>query len=80
MFRYSIHLNWTDEDDCYIATIKEFPGLSAFGDTPEQAAHEAQVAAEAMIDVMKEDGDDIPEPAITNYRLTGRPVDMHPGL
>lgn len=80
MFRYSIHLNWTDEDDCYIATIREFPGLSAFGDTPEQAAHEARVAAEAMIDVMKEDGDDIPEPAATRYSQSGRPVDMHPGL
>jgi predicted RNase H-like HicB family nuclease len=64
MFKYSIILDWSNEDDCYLATIKEFPGLSAFGDTPEQAAHEAQIAAEAMIEVMKEDGDEIPVPAL----------------
>jgi antitoxin HicB len=64
MFKYSIHLDWSNEDDCYLATIKEFPGLSAFGDTPEQAAHEAQIAAEAMIEVMKEDGEEIPTPAL----------------
>jgi len=62
MFKYPIHLNWSDEDDCYIATIKEFPGMSAFGDTPEQAAHEARIAAEAMIEVLKEDGEEIPAP------------------
>lgn len=68
MFKYSIHLDWSNEDDCYLATIKEFPGLSAFGDTPEQAAHEAQIAAEAMIEVMKEDGEEIPAPAPTRRR------------
>lgn len=65
MFKYSINLDWSDDDDCYLATIKEFPGLSAFGDTPEQAAHEARIAAEAMIEVLKEDGEEIPEPALT---------------
>lgn len=73
MFKYSITLDWSTEDDCYLATIKEFPGLSAFGDTPEEAAHEAQVAAEGMIEVMKEDGQEIPEPTITRrqHEATG---------
>jgi predicted RNase H-like HicB family nuclease len=68
MFKYSILLDWSNEDNCYLATIKEFPGLSAFGDTPEQAAHEAQIAAEAMIEVMKEDGEEIPAPALARRR------------
>jgi predicted RNase H-like HicB family nuclease len=68
MFKYSIHLDWSSEDDCYLATINEFPGLSAFGDTPEQAAHEAQIAAEAMIEILKEDGEEIPAPALTRRR------------
>ena len=63
MFKYSIYLNWNYEDDCYIATIKEFPGMSAFGGTPEEAAHEARIAAEAMIEVLKEDSEEIPEPS-----------------
>jgi predicted RNase H-like HicB family nuclease len=62
IFKYSVQLSWSDEDECYIATIKEFPGLSAFGDTPEEAAHEARIAAEGMIEDLKEDGEDVPEP------------------
>lgn len=62
MFKYSISLVWSDEDDCYIATIPEFPGLSAFGDTPEEAAEEAKIAAEGFIEVYKEDGCKLPEP------------------
>jgi len=71
MFKYSVQLSWSDEDDCYIATMKEFPGLSAFGDTPEEAAHEARIAAEGMIKVLIEDGDDIPEPATIRIREVG---------
>ena len=47
---------WSDEDESYVATIPEFPGLSAFGDTPEEAAEEAKIAAEGFIQVFKEDG------------------------
>ena len=62
MFKYSIYLFWNDEDQGYIATIEEFPGLSAFGETPEEAAKEARIAAEGFIKVMEEDGEPIPEP------------------
>ena len=62
MFKYSINLAWSDEDGCYVATIPEFPYLSAFGDTPEEAVGDAKVASEGIIEVMKEDGDTIPEP------------------
>ena len=81
MFKYSINLDWSNEDDCYLATIKEFPGLSAFGDTPEQAAHEAQIAAEAMIEVLKEDGEEIPEPTLTRkpQNLPGTSLGGIPG-
>jgi len=40
-------------DKVYIATIEELPGLSAFGETPEEAAKEARVAAEGFIKVME---------------------------
>jgi predicted RNase H-like HicB family nuclease len=62
MFKYSINLTWSDEDNCYVATVSEFPGLSAFGDTPEEAVEEAKIAVEGFVKVYKEDGCPIPEP------------------
>jgi len=63
-FKYSINLIWSDEDESYVATIPEFPGLSAFGDTPEEAAGEAKIAAEGFMEVFKEDGRSLPDPAL----------------
>ncbi len=67
MFKYSINLEWSNEDECYISTIKEFPGLSAFGETPEEAVKEAKVAAKGFIEVLKEDGKKMPEPIIKKH-------------
>jgi len=64
MFKYSINLIWSDEDNCYVATISEFPGLSAFGDTPEEAVEEAKIALKGFLKVYEEDGCTIPEPKI----------------
>jgi len=41
-----------------------FPGLSAFGDTPEEAVEEAKIAVEGFLKVYEEDGCQIPEPEI----------------
>ena len=64
MFKYSINLIWSDEDNCYVATVSEFPGLSAFGDNPEEAVEEAKIAAEGFLKAYEEDGCQIPEPEI----------------
>jgi len=66
MEKYSINIIWSDEDEGYIATIPEFPGLSAFGDTPEEAIEEANIALAGFIEVFKEDGCKIPEPQTLN--------------
>jgi antitoxin HicB len=55
---------WSDEDESYVATIPEFPGLSAFGETPGEAVEEAKIAADGFIKVFKEDGRLLPEPAV----------------
>lgn len=65
MFRYSINLVWSEEDECYVATIPEFPGLSAFGETPEAATMEAKLAAEGFLKVYAEDGCPLPPPEIS---------------
>lgn len=43
-----------------MATCPEYPGLSAFGDSPEEALSEAQIALELFIGTYKEDGLPLP--------------------
>jgi len=62
MFKYSLQIKWSDEDNGYIATAPELPGLSAFGKTPEEAVSELKIAAEAYLEALKESGQAIPVP------------------
>jgi len=60
--KYAIHIFWSDEDEGFIAVCDEFPGLSAFGETREDALREAQIAIDATIDTYKSSGIAVPEP------------------
>ena len=84
MLKYSINLIWSDEDDSYIALAPAFPGLSAFGDTQEEAISEALTVIEGFIQVLTENGESIPAPDIleefsgqTRLRL---PKSLHSSL
>lgn len=55
-FRYRILVEWSEEDQAFIARVPVLPGCLAHGATAEKAAHEAEVAAGLILDVMKEDG------------------------
>jgi antitoxin HicB len=67
-FRYRILVEWSDEDQAFIARVPALPGCLAPGATAEKAAHEAEVAAGLILDVMKEDGR-VPPPvdAVADY-------------
>lgn len=43
-FRYRILVEWSDEDQAFIARVPALPGCMAHGPTAEKAAHEAEVA------------------------------------
>lgn len=60
--KYAIHIFWSDEDEGFIALCDEFPGLSAFGESREEALAEAQVALDAMIETYYESGLPLPHP------------------
>ncbi len=62
MFRYSINLRWSEEDKGYVAEVPELPGVSAVGETPEEAVTEVKDAAAACIESLKEDRLPVPEP------------------
>jgi len=62
MNNYKFDLAWSVEDEGYIATCPEFVGLSAFGETANEALAEAQVALKLFIETYKEKGIPLPEP------------------
>lgn len=60
--KYAIHIFWSDEDEGFIAVCDEFPGVSAFGETREEALSESQIAIDAMVQTYLESGLELPEP------------------
>lgn len=60
--KYTIEIFWSDEDEAFIAVCREFPGLSAFGETREEALKEAQIALDLMLETYREKGIPLPEP------------------
>jgi predicted RNase H-like HicB family nuclease len=60
--RYSFHVYWSDEDECYIAIVPGFASVSAHGDTPEEARQEVQVALELTIESYQDAGWELPRP------------------
>lgn len=62
--KYSINIAWSDEDDCFVAIIPEFPLLSAFGDTQEEAIADAKVVLSMTLESLKEDGITPPQPKV----------------
>ncbi len=60
--KYAIHIFWSDEDEGFIAVCDEFPGLSAFGETREDALRESQIAIDAMVQTYLDSGLKLPEP------------------
>jgi predicted RNase H-like HicB family nuclease len=60
MDRYPISIKWSDEDDGYIAIIPGIRGLSAFGESPDEAFSELRVAAQAFFQSLKKAGKPVP--------------------
>jgi predicted RNase H-like HicB family nuclease len=84
MNKYSINVAWSNEDNCYVALVPEFPNLSAFGETAGEAIKEAEIALKGFIDIYEEEGLDLPDPKVllsnsgqTRIRM---PKDLHGAL
>lgn len=60
--KYTIQIFWSVEDESFVAVCEEFPGLSAFGETREEALQEAQIALDLMIETYKSKNIALPEP------------------
>jgi predicted RNase H-like HicB family nuclease len=60
--RYSCNVFWSANDNANIAVCPEFPGLSAFGATREEALAELEVALELAIETYQAEGWELPKP------------------
>lgn len=60
---FRVVITRTEEDDGYMADIPSLNSCMAFGDTVEEAMANLQEALEAYIEVMIEDGVEIPNDA-----------------
>ncbi|HLJ33498.1 MAG TPA: type II toxin-antitoxin system HicB family antitoxin [Ktedonobacteraceae bacterium] len=59
---YHINIFYSEEDRGYIADIPDLKYCSAFGNTPEEALREVQVAKEAWLEAARAEGKPIPPP------------------
>jgi len=66
---YHINVFWSDEDACWIADVPDLRYCSAHGDTPTEALEKVQEAMQGWLEVARDHGMTIPQPA---YRAASR--------
>jgi predicted RNase H-like HicB family nuclease len=59
---YHINIFYSEDDTGYIADIPDLEACSAFGNTPEEALKEVQIAKEVWIEAARAEGKPIPRP------------------
>ncbi len=59
---YHINIFYSEEDGGYIADIPDLEACSAFGDTPDEALHEVEVAKALWLKAAKAEHKRIPAP------------------
>ena len=59
---YHINIFYSEEDEGYIADIPDLDACSAFGQTPEEALEQVQMAKTAWLEAAQAEGRPIPAP------------------
>ena len=62
MSDYHINIFWSDEDGGYIADIPDLEACSAFGESPERALAEVELAKVAWLEAARAAQRPIPRP------------------
>ncbi|WP_341527402.1 type II toxin-antitoxin system HicB family antitoxin [Nostoc sp. UHCC 0302] len=62
--RYSMVIQWSDEDNCYLVHLPEFSWqqFHTHGKTYEEAAKHGQEVIESLIEWYEDQGKSLPEP------------------
>lgn len=59
---YHINIFYSDPDNGYIADIPDLAGCSAFGQTPEEALKQVEIARTAWLETARAEGKPVPPP------------------
>ncbi len=59
---YHINIFYSEEDGGYIADVPDLEYCSAFGDTPEEALAQVEVAKQLWLEAAQAEGRQIPRP------------------
>lgn len=64
--KYGMIIQWSDEDDCFLVALPDFPGQQwrTHGDTYEEALANGKYALESLIISYKADDEALPEPKV----------------
>ena len=65
--RYSMLIQWSDEDQVYVVTLPEFDGCLTHADTYEDAAKNGREVLELLIETHQADGRPLPEPQLFTF-------------
>ena len=68
---YAVNIFWDDRENGFVATFPDFPYLSAFGDTWEDALADARVVLDMTLEEMAKDGIAPPVPTRRPQRRAG---------
>ena len=60
--KYELLIYWSAEDQLFLVEVPDLPGCMADGDTPAEAAANAEEVISVWIDTAREAGRPIPEP------------------
>jgi len=59
---YHINIPYSEEDGGYIADIPDLEACSAFGNTPDEALQQVEIAKIAWLEAARAEGKPIPQP------------------
>jgi predicted RNase H-like HicB family nuclease len=59
---YHINIFYSEEDEGYIADIPDLEACSAFGNTPEEALRQVNIAKDAWLKAARAEGKPVPQP------------------
>ena len=59
---YHINISYSEEDGGYIADIPDLEACSGFGNTPDEALKQVELAKLAWLEAARAEGKSIPQP------------------